>query len=117
MSILQADIADVEVDAITSHCYLSGQVGRAILRKGGDELKNIIKRYRKNRSDHLEKCQAVILDASKNLLCQKIIQVNSPNWRDNLSIILLTECVENILLIAEDHMLESVALPNLSSAG
>ncbi len=117
---LQADIVDVEVDAVVAHFYLSGLVGAAISKKGGFEMQNIINDHRASTKTYLSTCEADITDASKNLLCKKIIHINSPSWdasQQTLKINELTRTVENILSLAEAHKLKSVALPNISSAG
>jgi len=118
--VLQADIVDVKVDAVVSHFYLSGLVGSAISRRGGAEMQKIINEHRAKTTTYLSTCDADITDASKSLLCSKIIHINSPAWdasQQILKINELTRTVENILCLAEAHKLGSVALPNISSAG
>lgn len=120
LTVIEGDITNVKVDAIVSHFYLSGQVGAAISRKGGPELQTIINNHRQNSNKMLSVCEVDISNASKNLLCDKIMHVNSPSWDQSLQtqkINELSRTVENILCLAEENKLKSIALPSISSGG
>lgn len=108
------------MDAVVSHYYLSGMVGSAISRRGGSELQAIIQKHQSSELSSLDTCEANMSDASTNLLCKKIIHINSPSWESSQQILKineLTKTVENILVLAETNKLKSVALPNISSGG
>ena len=81
--VLQADITNVSVDAIVhptnNSYYLGGQVGSAISGKGGNEVRKLISDLHA-KNGNLAECSVDISDASPNMLCQKIIHVNSPSW-------------------------------------
>ena len=81
--VLQADITNVSVDAIVhptnNSYYLGGQVGSAISGKGGNEVRKLISDLHAT-NGNLAECSVDISDASPNMLCQKIIHVNSPSW-------------------------------------
>ena len=64
--------------------------------------------------------QVDICDAGKSMLCAKIIHVHSPSWdfaNQVQRIDDLTQCVKNILTLADTNKIKSIALPSISSGG
>jgi len=121
--VLQADITDVAVDAIchptNGTLYLGGQVGSAISRVGGEEVRKIIQEVHL-KNGNLAQNSVDISYASKNMKCKHIIHVHSPSWSasDQITKINeLTQVVKNILTLAEKNNLKSIALPSISSGG
>ena len=117
LSVLQADLTDVKADAYVTHAYLGGMVGGAISRKGGPEMQLILNQHVRK---FLNTSDVDMTDASKSLLCSKIIHVSSPSWdasKQTQKVNELSAAVENILCIAETHSLKSIALPSISSGG
>lgn len=70
---------DAIVHPTNNSYYLGGQVGSAISNKGGNEVRLIISDLHA-KNGNLAECGVDISDASKNMLCQKIIHVYSPSW-------------------------------------
>lgn len=69
---------------------------------------------------NLAECGVDISDASKTMLCQKIIHVYSPHWDSSnqaKKISDLTDVVKNILTLADTNKLKTIALPSISSGG
>ncbi|RNA39158.1 core histone macro- isoform X2 [Brachionus plicatilis] len=121
LKVIQADITNVVADAIVhptnNSFYMGGEVGSAIARAGGQEVRNLVDELHKTYGN-LGVGSAAMSQASKNMLCKNIIHVYSPSW-DTMQQVQrideLTKVVQNILTLAETNKLQSVALPSISS--
>lgn len=119
ISYLQADITKLEVDAIVNAANSSllggGGVDGAIHRAGGSEILDECIAIR-NRQGGCPTGEAVITTAG-NLPAQKVIHTVGPVWEggghdeDQL----LAACYTNSLRLAEQHELQTVAFPNIST--
>lgn len=121
--VLQADITDVAVDAIchptNGTYYLGGQVGSAISRAGGEEVRKIISQVHL-KNGNLAQNGVDVSESSTKMKCKHIIHVHSPSWNPSdqvTKINELTQVVKNILTLAEKNTLRSIALPSISSGG
>ncbi len=123
LTVIQGDITNVVADAIihptNNSFYMGGQVGSAIAAKGGIELKTIVSKFHAEHGN-LALGGVNITDASKSMLCSKIIHVYSPSWdtmNQGEKINELEKVVESIIVLAETNNLKSIAIPSISSGG
>ncbi|CAF0711562.1 unnamed protein product [Brachionus calyciflorus] len=121
LTVIQADITNVVADAIVhptnNSFYLGGEVGSAIARAGGQEVRNLVNELSRSHGN-LGVCSAAMSASAKNMLSKNIIHVYSPSW-DTMQQVEriddLTKAVENILTLSETNKLQTVALPSISS--
>ncbi|KAK7111174.1 core histone macro-H2A.1-like isoform X1 [Littorina saxatilis] len=117
LTVLQGDIVKVTADAIVhptnSTYHMGGEVGQAISRAGGREFQKEI--------DNLKSSQPAI-DTAEAALCQGkkfpakyVIHVNSPSWGDSNAQEQLKTAVDNVLKLAEEKHLKTIAIPSISS--
>jgi len=116
---LKADITQIKVDAIVNAANTSllggGGVDGAIHRKGGpDVLRDCMKIRARQRG--CETGKAVITTAG-NLPATFVIHTVGPIWNKGLKgeDKQLENCYVNALLLAEEHGLQSIAFPNIST--
>lgn len=117
--LLKDDITTVAVDAIVNAANSSlmggGGVDGAIHRAGGpailEECRKIIARQGSCKTG-----EAVITSAGK-LPARYVIHTVGPVWNDgkNQEAEKLSSCYNNSLALAEQHSLESIAFPNIST--
>ena len=119
IDIIQGDITKIETDAIVNAANSSllggGGVDGAIHRAGG---RSILEECKKIRRDYGE-CptgEAVITTAG-NLPSKFVIHTVGPVWRGgaNGEAMLLKNCYNNSLRLAEENNIQSIAFPNISS--
>ena len=60
-------------------------------------------------------CVLAAICPGKKFPAKYVIHVNSPSWGDSQAQQQLKTAVENVLKLAEDKNLKSVALPSISS--
>ena len=58
---------------------------------------------------------AVISGSGDLLLCDHIIHVNSPTWDPLKGVDQLKDAVHNVLVVADDSKLKTVAFPSIAS--
>jgi len=119
IELIKGDITKIQVDAIVnaanSSCLGGGGVDGAIHRAGGpqilNECINII-----NKIGRLEPGKAV-LTTGGNLPAKFVIHTVGPVWvgGDFNEEKILAEAYENSLKLAENHHLQSIAFPNIST--
>lgn len=117
LTVLQGDIVKVAADAIVhptnSTYHMGGEVGTAIQKAGGREFQKEI--------DNLKAVQPSIGTAEAAMCpgqkfpAKYVIHVNSPSWNDLNAQQQLKMAVENVLKLAEEKNLKTVALPSISS--
>ena len=119
ITIIQADITTVQVDAIVNAANSSllggGGVDGAIHRKGGKAILDECIEIR-NRQGGCDTGEAVITTAG-NLLAQYVIHTVGPVWNGDKEEkkILLANCYKNSLFLAESKGLKTIAFPNIST--
>ena len=119
ITIIQADITTVQVDAIVNAANSSllggGGVDGAIHRKGGKAILDECIEIR-NRQGGCDTGEAVITTAG-NLLAQYVIHTVGPVWNGDKEEkkILLANCYKNSLFLAENKGLKTIAFPNIST--
>jgi len=119
LSLLQADITKLQVDAIVNAANSSllggGGVDGAIHRAGGPEILAACRDIRAKQG----KCatgEAVITVAGK-LPCKKVIHTVGPVWQNGHEGegSKLVNCYHNSLTLAVAHGLKTIAFPNIST--
>ena len=119
ITIIQADITTVQVDAIVNAANSSllggGGVDGAIHRKGGKAILDECIEIR-NRQGGCDTGEAVITTAG-NLLAQYVIHTVGPVWNGDKEEkkILLANCYKNSLFLAENKGLKTIAFSNIST--
>ncbi|XP_076459668.1 core histone macro-H2A.1-like [Babylonia areolata] len=117
LTVLQGDIVKVSADAIVhptnSTYHLGGEVGQAISRAGGREFQKEIDNLKAAQSS-IGTAEAAICPGRK-FPAKYVIHVNSPSWGDSDAQQQLKEAVDNVLKLAEEKNLKTVALPSISS--
>lgn len=119
IEIVKGDITTIEVDAIVNAANTSllggGGVDGAIHRKGGITILEECREIR-NRQGGCNVGDAVITNAGK-LPTKKVIHTVGPRWNQGRSKEdeKLKSCYERSLEIAQEHELESIAFPNIST--
>ncbi|CAH3182396.1 unnamed protein product [Porites evermanni] len=118
LSVIQGDIAAIEADAIVhptnATFYLGGEVGSVLEKAGGKEFKDEVKKLSESHGP-LELASAAICDG-RNLKAQYVIHVHSPTWGDETeSTENLDKAVKNILTLADEKNIKSIAMPSIGS--
>ncbi|XP_052770003.1 core histone macro-H2A.1-like isoform X2 [Mya arenaria] len=117
LTVLQGDIVKVTADAIvhptSSNFYMGGEVGSALKKAGGNEFQDEIKALQSSHGS-LDVSEAAICPG-KNFAAKFVIHVNSPGWGSTNCQQALDTAVKNVLKLAEEKNLKSVALPSISS--
>lgn len=117
LTVLQGDIVKVQADAIvhptSNSFYMGGEVGQAIERAGGKELVQEVKDLQFSHGN-LDVASAAIC-AGHNFPAKYVIHVNSPSWGSGNCQQQLEKAIKNILLLADEKHLKSIAVPSVSS--
>ncbi|KAL8592666.1 hypothetical protein ACOMHN_037606 [Nucella lapillus] len=116
LTVLQGDIVKVYADAIVhptnSTYHLGGEVGQAISKAGGREFQKEVESLAAQSS--IGTAEAAICPGKK-FPAKYVIHVNSPSWGDSNAQQQLKVAVDNVLKLAEEKHLKTVALPSISS--
>jgi histone H2A len=119
LTVVQGDVVQMEADAIVhptgSSLAFGGEVGRALGKAGGRELKQEITDLRSAKGS-LEEAGVAICPAH-NIPAKFVIHVNSPTWNLTNAQTNLEKAIRNILALADEKNLKVVALPSVSSGG
>ncbi|CAG5126781.1 unnamed protein product [Candidula unifasciata] len=117
LTVMQGDLVKTLADAIVnptnSTYYMGGEVGQAIQKAGGKEFQQEVDDLLNNQGN-IATAEAAICPAH-NFAAKFVIHVNSPKWNDNNSQQHLDKAVKNVLKLADDKQLKSLALPSISS--
>ena len=119
LKLVKGDITKVEVDAIVNAANTSllggGGVDGAIHRAGGSEILEACKKIR-NKQGGCKVGEAVYTTAGR-LNAQYVIHTVGPRWNGGKSkeAQKLKSCYENVLRIAQELELKSIAFPNIST--
>ena len=117
--LVKGDITKMEVDAIVNAANTSllggGGVDGAIHKAGGSQILEECIAIR-NRQGGCKVGGAVITNAG-NLKAKKVIHTVGPRWNNGQSHEKkrLADCYRNALKLAEQHNLNSIAFPNIST--
>ncbi|XP_071105671.1 core histone macro-H2A.1-like isoform X1 [Haliotis cracherodii] len=117
MTVLQGDIVKMTADAIVhptnSTYHMGGEVGQAMEKAGGKEFRQEI--------DNLQTAHGPIDTAGaamcpgRNFPAKYVVHVNSPSWGSSNSQQQLEKAVKNILTLADEKNLKSLAIPSIGS--
>lgn len=119
IEIRKGDITKIKIDVIVNAANTSllggGGVDGAIHKAGGKEILEDCIKIR-NRQGGCKVGEAVITDAG-NLEAKKVIHTVGPKWNDGNSNELqkLANCYLNSIRLAEEHHLNEIAFPNIST--
>jgi O-acetyl-ADP-ribose deacetylase (regulator of RNase III) len=119
ISLLKADITEIEIDAIVNAANSSlmggGGVDGAIHRKGGPQILEDCKEIRRTCGE-CPPGQAVITRAGE-LPAKYVIHTVGPIWRggENEEAETLADCYRNSIQLALDNKLYRIAFPNIST--
>lgn len=119
IEVIQADITEIQVDAIVNAANTSllggGGVDGAIHRKGGKQILEECIAIR-NRQGGCDVGQAVITKAG-NLPSQFVIHTVGPVWNGDKEEKkkLLADCYKNSLELALENNIKTIAFPNIST--
>lgn len=116
MSVVQGNIAEIDVDAIVNPTNgtfsLAGGVGAALKKAGGtafeDEVKSLADK------GPLEVAEAAIC-AGHTFPAKFVIHVHSPGFKQKDALAKVETAVKNILTLADEKNLKSLALPSVGS--
>ncbi|CAF1179451.1 unnamed protein product [Adineta steineri] len=117
---VQGSIVNIKADAIvhptSTSLNMGGEVGHALAKAGGQELRDALSEAGKTKS--LTSVADVVITDAPNLSASHLIHVNSPTWNASTQ----AECINdldkattNILTLADKEGLTSVAIPSISS--
>ncbi|XP_053381395.1 core histone macro-H2A.1-like isoform X1 [Mercenaria mercenaria] len=117
VTVLQGDIVQITADAIVhptnSTFETRGAVGSALGKAGGDDFLRDIKALHLSHGT-LEVAKAA-LSKGKNFPAKYVIHVHSPGWRHENAKQMLDAATKNVLTLAEEHNIRSIAIPSISS--
>lgn len=111
-NIAKFDQADAVVHPTNSNLSSGGQVGQELLKYGGEAFRSILDSARP--TTHLSTTECCIT-AGGDLNAKYVIHCNSPSWHGPQSSEQLKQTIENILTLADQKKLKSVALPSIGS--
>jgi O-acetyl-ADP-ribose deacetylase len=108
-------VADAIVNAANSSLLGGGGVDGAIHRAGGKAILDACVEIR-NRQGGCKTGDAVITTAG-NLPAKYVIHTVGPVWNNEQKkeTLLLAQCYENVLLLAIEHGIKTIAFPNIST--
>ncbi|CAB3994377.1 core histone macro- -like [Paramuricea clavata] len=117
MCVVQGNIAEIDVDAVVNptnaKLNLAGEVGNALKKAGGEAFEEEVKNLAKDKSP---------LDVADAAICQGhgfpakfVIHVNSPTASQKDALEKVEAAVKNILALADEKNLKSIALPSIGS--
>ena len=119
ITLIKGDITTLKVDAIVNaannQLIGGGGVDGAIHRAGGPQISKYCDEIRKKRGG-CETGEAVITYGG-NLPAKYIIHTVGPVWKGGKhgEEILLRKCYQNSLILAKEHLVKSIAFPNIST--
>ncbi|CAF1042266.1 unnamed protein product [Rotaria sp. Silwood1] len=120
LTVVQGSIVNIKADAIVhptnSSFYMGGDVGNALAKAGGQQLRDAVAEAARNST--LTNAGDVVISAAPNLSASHLIHVLSPKWNATKMeecIVELDKATLNILNLADQQGLTSVALPSISS--
>ncbi|CAF1580308.1 unnamed protein product, partial [Adineta steineri] len=120
LTVVQGSIVNIKADAIVhptnNSFFMGGDVGKAIAKAGGQELKDAVAQAAKDST--LTNSGDVAISGAPNLSASHLIHVHSPQWNAGVQdqcIAELDKATLNILTLADEQGLKSVALPSISS--
>jgi len=117
LTVVQGNIADVKCDAVihptNAGFNTTGEVGNALLKMGGDDLKKSIAELHASHGD-LGPASALVGDAP-NLKAKHVIHVFSPVWGNGDSEGDLENVVKNALTLADEKNVATIAFPSIGS--
>lgn len=117
MTVIQGDIVKIAADAIvhptSSSFYMGGEVGSAIEKAGGKEFRKEVDELYKSHGS-LDTAGAAICPGH-NFQAKFVIHVNSPSWGASNSQQLLEKATKNVLTLADEKNIKSIAIPSIGS--
>lgn len=119
LSVVQADIATIECDALVHPTNggfnTSGEVGKALVKVGGTDLEKSIQELHKSHGDLTE--GSAMLGDAPNLKVKHIIHAYSPTYDANASTNeeKLEALINSCLTLADEKNVSSIALPSIGS--
>ena len=117
LTVVQGDISVVTCDAVVHPTdggfSMTGEVGSALQKAGGDELKKSISALHESHGD-LTYASALLGDAP-NLKAKHVIHVHSPKWGKPESEKDLETVIKNALTLADEKNVATIAFPSVGS--
>jgi len=117
LSVVQGNLTEFDVEAVvhpTNATFnLSGEVGSALSKVGGEDLDKAVQALHKEHGN-LEISEATISDAP-NLKPNHIIRIHSPVWGKGNPVEELEKAIQNVLSLADEKSLATIALPSIGS--
>lgn len=119
MTVIQGDLVKITADAIvhptSSNFFMGGEVGQALEKAGGKDFRKELDDLSKEHGN-LDTAGAAICPG-QNFPAKFVIHVNSPNWSGGSgnSQQLLEKAVKNVLKLADEKNLKSIAIPSIGS--
>lgn len=117
MTVIQGDLVKITADAIVhptnSTYHMGGEVGSAIEKAGGKDFRKEVDELLKS-NGNLDTAGAAI-SAAHNLNAKFIIHCNGPTWKTDNAQQLLDKVIKNILTLADQKNLKSIAIPSIGS--
>jgi len=120
LTVVQGSIVNIQADALVhptnNSFYMGGDVGKALAKAGGQELRDAVAQTANDAT--LTNFGDVAISAAPNLSASHLIHVYSPTWNaatQEQCIGDLDKATLNILTLADQQGLTSVALPSISS--
>ncbi len=119
IELIKGDITEITADAIVNAANSSllggGGVDGAIHRKGGSQILEDCIKIR-NKQGGCKTGEAVITNAGK-LPAKYVIHTVGPVWigGSNNEVELLKKCYENVIILALENDIKTIAFPNIST--
>ncbi|XP_046856762.1 core histone macro-H2A.1-like [Xenia sp. Carnegie-2017] len=117
LCVVQGNIVEIDVDAIvnptSSKFNLSGEVGNALKKAGGKSFEEEVETLAKDKSP-LE-IAGVAACQGHGFPAKFVIHVNAPVHSQKDAVEKVEEAVKNILTLADEKNLKSIALPSIGS--
>ncbi|VDM33625.1 unnamed protein product [Hydatigera taeniaeformis] len=120
LQIVQADIAELSVDAVVnptnSTFWMGGMVGSRLMAVGGDAFAKVMRDVR-SCITNLQKNSAFVTKGT-GIKARNVIHVNGPTWNSNRSAYCIRDLgktISNCLVTAEKAGFTSIALPSVGS--
>jgi len=115
--VVQGNVADIKCDAVVHPTNASfsttGEVGKALIAAGGDDLKKAIAELHKSHGD-LQTATALLGDAP-NLKAKHVVHVHSPVWGTGNPEQDLENVVKSALTLADEKNVQTIAFPAIGS--
>ncbi|CAF0732393.1 unnamed protein product [Adineta ricciae] len=120
LTVVQGSIVNIQADAIVhptnNSFYMGGDVGKALAKAGGQQLRDAVADAGRNSA--IANYGDVTISTAPNLTASHLIHVHSPKWNaetQDQCIGDLDRATLNILTLADQQGLKSVAVPSISS--